>query len=135
MERYLTDFSLSTNYSFLFISFQVNYMSDFVEKLKAHGWSRPLSMSHQKSEYKEEYETKRNMKVELDRIDGQLPYLTQTGAPVTKVKYSYKCEVILIYKREIFRLYLKMNNEKDQQQLLVRGIHQSKVFIHFLILI
>jgi hypothetical protein len=60
-------------------------MSDFVEKLKAHGWSRPLSMSHQKSEYKEEYDTKPNIKSELDRIDGQLPYLTQPDAPMTKV--------------------------------------------------
>ena len=63
----------------------VNYMSDFVEKLKAHGWSRPLSMSHQKSEYKDEYESKPNIKAELDRIDGQLPYLTQGDAPVTRV--------------------------------------------------
>lgn len=66
----------------------VNYMSDFVEKLKAHGWSRPLSMSHQKSEYKEEYDSKPNMKAELDRIDGQLPYLTQPNAPVTKVCFQ-----------------------------------------------
>lgn len=64
-------------------------MSDFVEKLKAHGWSRPLSMSHQKSEYKEEYDMKTNMKSELDRIDGQLPYLTQPEAPVTKVKICF----------------------------------------------
>jgi hypothetical protein len=65
-------------------------MSDFVEKLKAHGWSRPLSMSHQKSEYKAEYETKPNIKAELDRIDGQLPYLTQPEAPVTKVMFCLK---------------------------------------------
>ena len=60
-------------------------MSDFVEKLKAHGWSHPLTMAHQKSEYKEEYDSKPNMKSELDRIDGQLPYLTRPDAPVTKV--------------------------------------------------
>ena len=70
----------------LFLS-SVNYMSDFVEKLKAHGWSRPLSMSHQKSEYKDEYESKPNIKAELDRIDGQLPYLTQADAPVTRVMH------------------------------------------------
>ncbi|CAF1605150.1 unnamed protein product [Adineta ricciae] len=63
---------------------KVNYMSDFVEKLKAHGWSHPLTMGHQKSEYKEEYDSKPNMKSELDRIDGQLPYLTRPDAPVTK---------------------------------------------------
>jgi hypothetical protein len=60
-------------------------MSDFVEKLKAHGSNRPLSMAHQTSEYKEEFDSKPNMKADLDRIDGQLPYLTQPGAPVTKV--------------------------------------------------
>ncbi len=65
-------------------------MSDFVEKLKAHEWSRPLSMSHQKSEYKEEYDAKPNMKSQLDRIDGQLPYLIRPEAPVTKVMFSYK---------------------------------------------
>jgi hypothetical protein len=65
-------------------------MSDFVEKLKAHEWSRPLSMSHQKSEYKEEYDAKPNIKSQLDRIDGQLPYLTRSEAPVTKVMFSYK---------------------------------------------
>jgi len=63
-------------------------MSDFVEKLKAHGWSHSLSMSHQKSEYKDEYESKPNIKSELDRIDGQLPYLTQPEAPVTRVRIS-----------------------------------------------
>lgn len=71
--------------NFNFFLFQVNYMSDFVDKLKAHGWSRSLSMSHQKSEYKEEYDTKPNIKSELDRIDGQLPYLTRPEAPMTKV--------------------------------------------------
>lgn len=68
-------------------------MSDFVEKLKAHGWSRPLSMSHQKSEYKEEFDAKPSMKAELDRIDGQLPYLTQPEAPVTKVKIVFRNEL------------------------------------------
>jgi hypothetical protein len=111
-------------------------MSDFVEKLKAHGWSRPLSMSHQKSEYKEEYDTKPNMKSELDRIDGQLPYLTQPEAPVTKViRFFWTSKKKCLLKNKIFRLYVKMNVEQDQQQLLVHGIHQNKVFLHFLILI
>lgn len=64
-------------------------MSDFVEKLKTHGWSHPLTMGHQKSEYKGEFDLKPNMKAELDRIDGQLPYLTQPDAPVTRVCFHY----------------------------------------------
>ena len=86
-------------------------MSDFVEKLKAHQWSRPLSMTHQKSEYKEEFDTKQNMKSELDRIDGQLPYLTQPDAPVTKV-------TLLSASRNQndthFRLYVMMNDVLSQ---------------------
>jgi hypothetical protein len=109
-------------------------MSDFVEKLKAHGWSRPLSMSHQKSEYKEEYDTKPNIKSELDRIDGQLPYLTQPDAPMTKVifliniKNSSPNEIM-------FRRYAKMNEEHVRELLFVHGIHLNKVFLPFLILI
>jgi hypothetical protein len=107
-------------------------MSDFVEKLKAHGWSRPLTMSHQKSEYKEEFESKPNMKTELDRIDGQLPYLTQHDAPVTKV-IAFKNKTLYI--NQCFRRYAKMNDELDHQQLPVHGIHRNKVFTPFSILI
>ncbi|CAF0916173.1 unnamed protein product [Didymodactylos carnosus] len=54
-------------------------------KIKAHGWNRSLTMANQKSEYKQEFDAKENMKYELDRIDRQLPYLTDETQPVTKV--------------------------------------------------
>jgi hypothetical protein len=89
-------------------------MSDFVEKLKAHGWSRPLTMGHQKSEYKEEFDSRPNMKAEIDRIDGQLPYLTQPDAPMTKV-------IVVHWHREnlspsSFRPCAKTNVEHDRPQ-------------------
>ena len=90
-------------------------MSDFVEKLKAHGWSRPLTTGHQRSEYKEEFEGKPNMKAELARIDGQLPYLTQSEAPMTKV-------IAIDLHREKyltpgwFRRSAKMTNERNRRR-------------------